>query len=221
MTTALDHPFTKTVYDAGLGHFPPADRGAEVGPALPGPCDAVCFFAEHVVLAADVSQDWVRGQLTDLGGDERDPATGLGRFIGALAAQLGHPPVSASLLSVAPYQAAFLHGKIEPGGQADVAWAAYREDVRAYRYTGVGGVEGTFALGRGPGGRWDVFLRVDEQAGGGRASRELLTAARTIVPEHTLLFASAPLHHIRVLRAVLGSGFRPLCTEVLLLTRGS
>lgn len=220
MTTTLEHPLHRIQRDAGIGHFPPADRRAEVGPPLPGPCDAMSVFTQHIVVAAEVTEDWVYDKLAhQLDRPENDPSTGLGIFVGALAGRLGNPPMTAALLQVAPYQPAFIHGKITTGGQADPTWAAYRTDVRCYHYRSKG-VNGLFALGQGPGGRWDVYIRVEETTGAGsHASRELLIAAKTLVPDRELLFASAPLHDPRVLRAYLGSGFLPICTEVLFLTR--
>jgi hypothetical protein len=220
MTTAVEHVFSRRLRDAGLGRFPAADGRAEVGPALTGPCDAVTLFSQHVVVAAAVPPDWVDEQMArQLDRPETDQATGYGLLLGGLAERLGNPPMAVSMLLAATYQPAVLHGDAEPGGEAAPNWAAYRTDVRCYRYRGPG-VSGVLALGRGPGGRWDVYLHADEQPGrGAQASRELLTAARTMVPDHDLLFASAPLQDPRVLRAVLGSGFLPICTEALFLTR--
>jgi hypothetical protein len=113
----------------------------------------------------------------------------------------------------------YLHGRLEAGGEPDPDWAAYHTEVQCHRYRGAG-TSGVIAIGRGPGNRWDVHLRVDESGGaGGKAAQELLIAAKTIVPDRGLLFGSAPLHDPRLLRIGLSAGFRPVCTEVLFLTR--
>lgn len=219
-TVTLDHVFTRRLRDAGLGQFPAADRGIEVGPALSGPCDAILLFSEHLVVAADVTAEWAAEESSyQRDHADPDPSTGLGLFLEAISQRMGNPPMIIGVLLVAPYQPAFVHGKAEPGGEVDPDWAVYRSDVRSYRYRSAG-VSGVIGLGRGPGDRWDVYVRVDEHVGsGGQASRELFTVARTLAPDRDLLFASAPLHDPRVLRAVLGSGFLPICTEALLLTR--
>lgn len=218
MSVALDHPLTRTLLDAAHGEFPPPDGVATSVGVLPGPCDAVAFFAQHVMVAADVGQDWVDEHLAGrIGVESTDPSGGLGGFLGALHQKLGGPPLYASLLTSAPHRPGYLHGKVEPGDEPEPGWAAYRTDVQCYRYRGLG-ASGAFAIGRGPGDRWDVHIRVDEGSGG-RVGRELLSAAKTVIPERGTLFGSAPLHDARVLRTLLASGFQPICTEVLLLTR--
>ena len=221
MTTAIDHPFSRILRDAADGTFPPVERRAEVVGALPGPCDAVAFLPGNVVVAADVDEGWLAEALAyqkDRPVD--DPSTGLGVFLGALAAQLGNPPMYASVLAVAPHRAALLRGKLtEVAGEADPGWAAYRRDVRSYRYAG-SNTKGHIDIGRGPGDRRDVYVRVDSsRQGGGGPSRELLATALTMVKPGQQLFGSAPVHDVRALRTMLAGGFTPICTEVLFLTR--
>jgi hypothetical protein len=192
-----------------------------VGGPVPGPCDSVALFADHVVVAADVSESWVLEHFApqQLSRPPEDSSTGFAVFLAALAERLGNPPISASLLTVSPYRAEYLHGTLEPGGEADPKWAAYHTEVQCHRYRGAA-TSGVIAIGRGPGGRWDVHLRIDESDGSGSgAAHELLTAAKTVVPDRGLLFGSAPLHDPRLLRIGMSSGFRPVCTEVLFLTR--
>jgi hypothetical protein len=218
MSVVLDHPLARTLDEAAHGDFPAADGVVASVGALPGPCDAVAFFADHVLVAAAVEQDWVDGHLAERPAvGSTDPSGGLGLFLAALSERLGRPPMYASLLTSAPHRSGYLHGRVEPGGEPEPGWAAYRTDVRCYRYRGLG-ASGAFAIGRGPGDRWDVHIRVDEGSGG-RVGRELLSAAKTVIPERGMLFGSAPLHDARVLRTLLASGFQPICTEVLLLTR--
>lgn len=221
MTAAVDHPFSTIVHNAARGNFPEPDRRAEVVGALPGPCDAVAFLPGHTVVAADVDEDWVFEQLSyQKDRAASDPSTGLGLFLAAMTTHLGNPPTFASVLTVAPHRAAMLRGELEEQpGTANPGWSPYRTDVRSYGYRS-SGATGRLDMGRGPGGRLDVYIQVDEGArGGGGPSRELLTAAMTMVPSNTDLFGSAPVHDTRALRTMLGGGFTPVCTEVLFLTR--
>jgi hypothetical protein len=220
MTTAFDHPLARALRDAAHGRFPPTDGKAEVGPAPPGPCDSVAFFSDHLVVAADVDQDWVREQYERLlNRPPHDPTGGLSGFFSAFSERLGNPPTMAVLLSVAPYRPAFLPGKIEPGGEVDAEWTAYRHDIRTFQYSSAA-VEGTIAIGRGPAERWEVQLlirRAEER--GGNAARQMLTAAKTLVPDCGLLFGPTPLHDLQVLRRGLRAEFLPICTEMFFLTR--
>lgn len=218
MRTAVAHPLVRSLHDAALGAFPAEDRAVEVGPPLPGPCDAVLFFAGHVVVGADVDEDWVMEALgPHLDREPNDPSTGLGTFLGALAQRLGNPPMYASILTVAQHKAAYLPGKLERGGELRPGWADYRTEVETYRYASASAA-GTVAIARGPGGRHDVYLAADGGATS-RTGRELLAAARTLVPPDEALFGSARIDDARSLRAGLASGFEPICAEVLFLTR--
>lgn len=220
-TTATDHPYVQRLHQATMGDYVEYTRDVEVGPALPGPCDAVAFLPGRTLVAADVDEDWVGQQLVAQR-DRRpeDPSTGLGQFLAALTERLGSPPTYASVLATAPHRAAFLAGKFKKVKESDPGWSPYRTDVTTYLYDSPS-ITGYVDLGRGPGGRWDAFVRVDRDArdhsGGG--SRQLLTAALTMVPKGEELYGAAPVHDIRALRTMLAGGFRPICTEVLFLTR--
>jgi hypothetical protein len=221
MTTTLENRLGKALREAGLGRFPEPDGRAEFLPPLPGPCDAVTFFVRHLIVAADVPEEWAFDQLARSMANRpfTDTYSGLNLFVDAMIERLGNPSQYASILTVAAYRPAYGRGKIEKGGEADPGWAAYRTQVQSYRYRSQGTLA-TFAIGRGPGDRWDVYLRVDEHTeSSSQASREVLIAAKTLVPDRGLLFGSAPLHNPRILRTLLSSGFLPICTEVLLLTR--
>lgn len=216
----MTHPFVRRIHEATVGEYSDGGRTLEVGPALEGPCDAVAFLPGRTVIAADVDEDWA-GEHLVYQRDRRpeDPSTGLGLFVAALAERLGNPPIYASVLTAAPHRAAMVQGKFKSTGQPDPGWAAYRNKIKSYHFDSPS-VTGNVDVGRGPGGRWDVFVRVDREArGGGGGSRQLLTAALTLVPKGEELYGSAPVHDIRALRTMLSGGFRPICTEVLFLTR--
>lgn len=221
MTTALTHPLSRALHDAALGQFPPAgETTIEVGPAPGGPCDAVAFFSDRVVVAADLDPDWVRETYHRTVGQVRhDVSGGLGFFCAAITRSLGMPPTLGSVLSVAPYRPALLPGRLEVGGEVDAEWMAYHHDVRVYQYRAQG-VDGTIAIGRGPGERWDVTLFIARSEGPrGNGARQLLTAAKTLVPERGPLFGMTPIHRMEILRRGLRAEFSPICTEFLLLTR--
>jgi hypothetical protein len=221
MTTATDHPFTRVLLDAASGSFPDYDRTVEVVGSLPGPCDAVAFLPGHTVVAADVSQRWLDEQGADhRNRSPRDRSTGLAMGLAALREELGNPDTYASLVAAAPYRAAVLRGRVHRHeGTPNQAWAAYRTEVESHRYEGIS-THGRIDLGRGPGGRIDLFVQVDSSRhNDGSASRDLLATAKTLIPPGERVFATAPVHDIRALRTMLAGGFTPICTEVLFLTR--
>lgn len=82
---------------------------------------------------------------------------------------------------------------------------------------------GVIALGRGPGGRLDLYVQLEgAERPWLRAStlvegRELLEAARTLAGGE--LFASVPAHDGTALRTYLCGGFRAIGAEALFLTR--
>jgi hypothetical protein len=221
MTTALRHPLSRAIHEAALGRFPAAEETTvEVGPALSGPCDSLALFSGQVVVAAGLDPDWVRETYQRTVGQVRyDRSAGLGAFVAEVTRALDGPPTLAAVLAVAPYRPALLPGTLEPGGEVDADWMAYHNDVRVFQYRS-SAVEGTIAIGRGPGERWDVHLfiaRSDGQRGNG--ARQLLSAAKTMVPDRGHLFGMAPLHRPEILRRALRSDFLPICTEILFLTR--
>lgn len=219
-TLAVDHPFVTALRDAALGRFPDDDGRTEVAGALPGPCDAVAFFARHTIVAADIEPDWVRAQAAhQIGSDGEDPSTELVSFLTAMRQRLADPPTYASVVTVAHHRAAVLRGELVEVDEPEPGWGSYRRDVRSFRYRNAG-TDGAIFLGRGPGDRMDVFVRLNNPGrGGGGPSRELLAAALTLIPRGEVLFGSAPIHDTRALRTMLAGGFTPICTEALFLTR--
>lgn len=218
---ARGHLYGITMQAAARGAFPAADGRTRGGGALPGPCDAVAFFPGHTVVAADVDAGWLEAAATRRtehdAADVTDPATAMGRFVATLVDRLGHPPTYAAIVGVPPKRAAMLRGRIVHSGDPDPGWSAYRSDVRSYHYRS-GNTEGYLDLGRGPGGRLDVYARLEHaHSDGGGPRRELLAAAMSLATGDERVFASAPLHDVHALRTLIEGGFTPICTELLLL----
>lgn len=213
-------PLLQRIEDATNADFSTGERTVEVIGALDGPSDAVVFLSGRVVVAADVDEGWVHDQLASQRGPHpEDRSSGLGRFVTAMVERLERPSSYISVLATAPRRAAMVRGTLTPSGVPDRGWAAYRSDVTSYRFDSQGAV-GTIDIGHGPGGRWDTFVRVDDDAAGSDGdSRQLLAAALSLVSRGENLYCSAPLHDIRALRTMLAGGFRPVGTEVLFLTR--
>lgn len=222
VTAAIDHPLARFQREAALGSFPEYTRTVESVGSLPGPCDAVAFLPGHTVVAADIDQQWLdENAAYQQTRSPEDRSTGLGMGIAALRERLGNPPTYASVVTAAPHRTKMLRARLDRqrDDAAHPGWAAYRTDIESYRYDG-GATQGRIDLGRGPGGRLDVYIEVDTSPqGGGAPSRDLLAAALTMVPAGEQLFGSAPVHDIRALRTMLAGGFTPICTEVLFLTR--
>ena len=221
MTRTVDHPLIARQRDAAAGIFPEYSRTVELVGPLPGPCDAVAFLPGHTVVAADVDQAWLdENTAYQQSHSPADRSTGLGLGLASLRSRLGNPPMYASVLTAAPHRAKMLRARVERRESgADPGWAAYRSEIETYHYDG-GPVQGRIDLGRGPGGRRDVYVQIDSSPeGGGAPSRDLLAAALTLISPGEQLFGSAPVHDTRALRTMLSGGFTPVCTEVLFLTR--
>ncbi|MGQ0481950.1 MAG: hypothetical protein ACT4O0_13145 [Pseudonocardia sp.] len=221
MSTTLDHPLSTVFHDASMGAFPSQDGSIDVYQPMPGPCDAFELFSGHLIVASQMPESQVRDLLpkrwtdqdADLGSHVMSLATGMYQA-------LGQPLTSESILCSAPHTASWLHGRLVEGGRPSEIWSAFRQDIRSYRYESSLEGSGTIGIGVGPGGRHDVYIETDDVgSAASRASRELLKAAKTLVPAGSSLFGSAPVHDPRVLRTLLNAGFRPLATEVLFKVR--
>lgn len=221
MTTTLNHPLAVLFDQVALGAYPVSDGSIDLVGPLDGPCDSLTVFAGHVVIAADVSEKWVRDHTPERWDPNvADLSNAVTRLVFDLAEKLGGSFAAPSTLCVASHQASIVHGTLKEGGQPNPDWAAYRTDIRSYQYTSITG-NGTISIGTGPAGRCDLYHEVDHSTtkAAGRTSRELLRTAKTLVDPGTPLFGSAQLHDIRVLRAVIAARFEPVALEVLFRTR--
>lgn len=217
MTTAVDHRLKNVFDQVALGAFPAADGSIELLGPLDGPCDSITVFAGHVLIAADVSEQWVRDNTPRRWDPEvADLSDAITRLVFATAQQIGAVAAAPSTLCVASHQAGIVHGDLTPGGTPNRDWATYRTGIENYHYTSITG-NGTIAIGNGPAGRQDLYVEVDHTSTSAptRTSRELLRTAKTLVRPGTGLFGSAQLHDIRVLRSVIAAGFEPVALEIL------
>jgi hypothetical protein len=153
--------------------WPPADGAVEVIDPPSGRADAVVAFTAHSIVAAGVSEEWVRSHLP-----REDDLTGPMRadFLAALGRRLGSAPGSLDVVLAAP---AFR----ERGGGGGPALRAvedlehpriararrYREDVRAYEDPALGAVPSD--AGSTGGGRSRSSSPIRPRAPAGAAGR--------------------------------------------------
>src|SRR5207245_372679 len=74
---------------------------------------------------------------------------------------------------------------------------------------------GVLVLGRGLTNRWEMAYEVDEAARGRGLGRALATAARTLLPPGTPIWAQVAPGNAASLRATLAAGYTPVGAEVL------
>ena len=222
MPVATNHQLATMLDDAAFGVFPSADGRVDVLGPPSGPCDAVIAFTGHAVVAGDVSPDWVRRHVQFGRSEEHEHHPVLApHFLAALSERLGSPPAGLSMLLAATPTGAAPVGELDAVDLEPPGWADYRLGVRSYRFRGSTG-SGTISIGHGPAGRWDVWIGHDDVPGRSSITvrgRELLHAAKSLIPVRTPLYASVPIHSARSIRMALAAGFRPLGAEVLFCTR--
>lgn len=223
LSVAAEHPVATLLDDAAAGFFPPPDGSVRVCPSPGGVCDVVLAFTGYAVVAGEVEPSWVHRHVRQAFSGEHEHHPVLApHFLAALAQRLGSLPAGVSMLLAATPIGADADGELTRGGPEPPSWADYREDVANFRYRGYAG-GGSISVGRGPAGRWDVWIgHINDPGGRSSATvrgRELLHAAKALVPPRTPLFASVPIHSARSIRMALAAGFRPLGAEVLFPTR--
>ncbi|GGU96458.1 N-acetyltransferase [Streptomyces albospinus] len=202
---------------AARGSYPPADGSVTVLPP-PSPRDVgVVSFTAHAVVFADVTESWVRERIRP--GDLSAPLCP--PFLAALGEQAGREVNNIDMLTVAealpgrpPLE---LTETVDRGHPRIVRALRHRDAVRAW--TTAGG--GTLVMGRGVGGRWEVAVEVADDAQGRGLGRELVRAARHLVPAGELLWAQVAPGNARSVRALLAAGFRPVGAEALLVPHGA
>ncbi|MFG3494734.1 GNAT family N-acetyltransferase [Streptomyces sp. NPDC047928] len=198
---------------AARGEFPPPDGSTTIVPQ-PGPRDAgVLAFTAHSVVFTDEDPEWVRAELAATASDALAAAMNPG-FLVALMARTGRRMDTIDMLTVAgalPGEPPVPLREIEDPDHPRVVRARkYRDDVRVWRADG-----GVVILGRAVAGRWEAAVEVDEDARGRGLGPRLAVAARHLVPD-TAVWAQQPPGNARSVRTFQAAGYRPVCSEALL-----
>jgi GNAT superfamily N-acetyltransferase len=196
---------------AAAGRYPPPDGTVTILPQ-PSRRDAgVIAFTAHSVIFVDADPDWVRGLLPP--GDLYAPMRPA--FLQAVCERTGRQLNSADMLCVAGSRPGPPSIALDPVSAADhprVALALRcRDDVRVWAVPG-----GIVTLGRGVAGRWEVSVEVDPGYRGKGLGRDLVAAARHLLPEGTPVWAQIAPGNAASVRAFLAAGYRPAGAEALL-----
>jgi GNAT superfamily N-acetyltransferase len=219
--TPEPHPLAAMLQAAAFGRFPSADLAVEVFGPPPGPVDAVVAFSGHNVIAVGLEPDLVRAGIP---GD--DPGAPMSApFLTWLGERLGADPGMADLVLAASADVPpdgsggrlSLVARDDLAGHPRLARARrYRTEVRAY-----GDPDGRALVitGRGLAGRLEVSVEVDPDHRGAGLGRAMAEAAVALAPRGEPLFAQVSPGNAASVRAFLAAGYRPVCGEVLFLTR--
>ncbi len=190
---------------AADGHFPAPDGAVEFMPGLTNGQQAIVAFTAHAVIATDNAS--------------RLAATALDGYGGAL-----HPAVITKLAgddTIGVLDVMFVArgrggGTLPRVANLDdhprVRYARrLRTDVRVH-----GDERGLITLATGLAGRREMSIETARPGVG----RELIAAARDLVPEHEPLFAAVSPGNAQSLRAFLAAGFVPLGSELIISPSG-
>jgi ribosomal protein S18 acetylase RimI-like enzyme len=195
------------------GEFPPADFQI-THVAAPSPREsAVVSTTGHVIVAADVTPDWLGEHLPT-----NDPGAAFNPpFLRALELQLDRRVNNIDLMLLAGPMAGppeVTVRTIEDQTHSRVRRAQrYRTDLTVYSVDGA-----VMIIGRGVAGRWEVALEVAPECRGKGLGRSLATAARHLVPEDRPIWAQVAPGNAASLRAFLAAGFLPVGEEALLVS---
>jgi GNAT superfamily N-acetyltransferase len=195
--------------DVAAGRYPPADGTVTIMPQ-PSPRDAgVLAFTAYSVVFVDADPAWVRSLLPP--GDLAGPM--LPSFLLAVCARIGRRATSADMLCVAearpgppPIRLDELRAARHPRVERALRC---RDDVKAWEVPG-----GVLTLGRGVAGRWEVAVEIDPGYRDHGLGRELIAAARHLLPEGTPIWAQITPGNAASVRAFLAAGYRPAGAEV-------
>jgi len=210
--TAQRHLLAVLLDAAARGAFPPADGTLAVVPAPTPYRAAVVAFTAYSVVGVSLPADEVRAQLPDQDfGASMTAAflTWLGQRLGTTPGMLDvvlvHLGATGSGVQLIPLTQEHDHPRVARAQQ-------YRHDVQVYSDREELGV---VTLGRGLVGRWEISLELGPAARNRGLGRSMITSARALVPSDEPVFAQVSPGNAQSLRAFLGAGFRPLCSEVL------
>lgn len=191
---------------AAAGSFPAADGTVRVCPP-DRDTHAVVAFSAHSVLLTDHSSDDVAARGIDAYGGSMHPSNLLwlagDRMIGSLDVVLARR---------APRADQTLPELDDPGAHPRVARALrHRRDVRV-----TGDERGLVTIGRGLVGRWELSVELlPGAAPSNGAGRALIAEGLAMAPAGEWVWAQVAAGNTASLRAFLGAGFVPVCSEVL------
>ncbi|GAB2561144.1 GNAT family N-acetyltransferase [Kribbella endophytica] len=199
------------------GVFPDPDLATSVVPAPSARETCVIGLTGHLVVAADVTPEWIAEHLdlTDLAAPLNPPFLHAleqftGREVNGIDAMLLAPAIAdeaerAELVAGLTPFTDESHPRIRRARR-------YRDEVRAYT-TSDGGLVLT---GLGLAGRQEVALEVTEGSRGRGIGRHLARAARALVPVDTHIWAQVTPGNAASLRMFLAAGYVPVGSEALL-----
>ena len=192
--------------------FPPADGSISVVEYDDDRDQVVLGFTAHILIAANVTQDWVDARLKqwDLSDVYLPP------FLGELARAADRRINAIDLLALAtplpgPPSVPLVQLDAESTHPRVLRARRYRDEVRVWLTE-----HGVLIIGRGLTGRWEVAVEVDAASRGRGVGRVLAQAARHLAPDGRPLWAQIAPGNAASVRAFLAAGFRPVGTEALL-----
>ena len=212
------HRLGQLLLEAARGAFPTADGEIEMLPSPPGRSDAVVAFTAHNVIATNVGAEDLAAHL-----DIQDVAAPMSaEFLAWLAGRLETRAGVLDLVMVAPPldrsdELPKLVARDDLVGHPRLVRSRkYRTDLRCYSDTED---RALIVVGRGLAERWEFGLEVHPEHRGRGLGRQLIRAASSLVPGNEPMFAQVSPGNTRSVRAFLAAGYRPICSEVVLLKR--
>jgi hypothetical protein len=216
-TEPLAARLAQLLRDAAFGTYPEPDLETEILPRPVGAVAAVVAFGGHVVVAADVASEWLTSQCPP--GDLMAPIRP--HFLASLAERCGCTDFSTTITFALPGMGGDPDPMLIPAAEHVGARVQrshrVRTEVSVYETADHSGL---LVVGRGLAGRWEAGFEVQPYARGKGLGRRLASAARTLVPDSEPLFMQAVPGNIPSIRTLIGAGFRPVTSEVLLWRTG-
>jgi hypothetical protein len=199
------------------GVFPAPDLSVTLVPPPSPRYNCVVALTAHIVIAADVTPEWVAERVApgDLSAPLNPPflhalELETGRRVNAIDAMLLAPALTDRLERTAATEG--LTELTDPDHpRVDRAWR-YRDDVRAYADPS----GGLIVIGTGLAGRREIALEVPDTTRSQGHGRRLARAARALIPAGTHLWAQVSPGNAASVRAFLAAGYLPVGSEALL-----
>lgn len=221
-------PLAVLLADAAAGSFPIADGSVTVlPPDTTTGLHAVLSFTSHAVVMTDRTRSEILATGIDAYGGATDPAVllaiaGQTHRCGVLDATLvrrGTGPRAADPTrsgATAPIRTGSEDDRLVETTRHDdhprVRYArTWRRDVRVFADS-----TGLVTFGHGLGGRLELGVELVETAGGAGRGASLVRRALDLVGSDRWLFAACAPGNARSLRSLLGAGFVPIGSEVLM-----